>query len=125
MSEVAMGTLYELNKSAMRASKTLDIRETIKEKDRELFNFFATNKFAMLLCNEQKDYTVFAMISNQSRENQVATAKEELYTCLNNRGELLSFEKTEDGIAFEIWLRINEEIFVYYLFPYNEAVLIC
>lgn len=125
MSEVAMGTLYELNKSAMRASKTLDIRETIKEKDRELFNFFATNKFAMLLCNEQKDYTVFAMISNQSRENQVATAKEELYTCLSNRGELLSFEKTEDGIAFEIWLRINEEIFVYYLFPYNEAVLIC
>ena len=125
MSEVAMGTLYELNKSAMRASKTLDIRETIKEKDRELFNFFATNKFAMLLCNEQKDYTVFAMISNQSREHQVATAKEELYTCLSNRGELLSFEKTEDGIAFEIWLRINEEIFVYYLFPYNEAVLIC
>lgn len=125
MSEVAMGTLYELNKSAMRASKTLDIRETIKEKDKELFNFFATNKFAMLLCNEQKDYTVFAMISNQSRENQVATAKEELYTCLSNRGELLSFEKTEDGIAFEIWLRVNEEIFVYYLFPYNEAVLIC
>ena len=125
MSEVAMGTLYELNKSAMRASKTLDIRETIKEKDKELFNFFAINKFAMLLCNEQKDYTVFAMISNQSRENQVATAKEELYTCLSNRGELLSFEKTEDGIAFEIWLRINEEIFVYYLFPYNEAVLIC
>ena len=125
MSEVAMGTLYELNKSAMRASKTLDIRETIKEKDKELFNFFATNKFAMLLCNEQKDYTVFAMISNQSRENQVATAKEELYTCLSNRGELLSFEKTEDGISFEIWLRINEEIFVYYLFPYNEAVLIC
>ena len=125
MSEVAMGTLYELNKSAMRASKTLDIKKTIKEKDKELFNFFATNKFAMLLCNEQKDYTVFAMISNQSRESQVATAKEELYTCLNNRGELLSFEKTEDGIAFEIWLRINEEIFVYYLIPYNEAVLIC
>ena len=125
MSEVAMGTLYELNKSAMRASKTLDIKKTIKEKDKELFNFFATNKFAMLLCNEQKDYTVFAMISNQSRENQVATAKEELYTCLSNRGELLSFEKTEDGISFEIWLRINEEIFVYYLFPYNEAVLIC
>lgn len=125
MSEVAMGTLYELNKSAMRASKTLDIKKTIKEKDKELFNFFATNKFAMLLCNEQKDYTVFAMISNQSREGQVATAKEELYTCLSNRGELLSFEKTEDGIAFEIWLRINEEIFVYYLFPYNEAVLIC
>lgn len=125
MSEVAMGTLYELNKSAMRASKTLDIKKTIEEKDKELFNFFATNKFAMLLCNEQKDYTVFAMISNQSRKNQVATAKEELYTCLNNRGELLSFEKTEDGIAFEIWLRINKEIFVYYLFPYNEAVLIC
>lgn len=125
MSEVAMGTLYELNKSAMRASKTLDIKKTIKEKDKELFNFFATNKFVMLLCNEQKDYTVFAMISNQSRESQVATAKEELYTCLSNRGELLSFEKTEDGIAFEIWLRINEEIFVYYLFPYNEAVLIC
>lgn len=125
MSEVAMGTLYELNKSAMRASKTLDIKKIIKEKDKELFNFFATNKFVMLLCNEQKDYTVFAMISNQSRESQVATAKEELYTCLSNRGELLSFEKTEDGIAFEIWLRINEEIFVYYLFPYNEAVLIC
>ena len=49
MSEVAMGTLYELNKSAMRASKTLDIKKTIEEKDKELFNFFATNKYFTIL----------------------------------------------------------------------------
>ena len=125
MSDVVMGTLYDLNKSAMSAAKTLNIKETIEKNDKELFKFFSMNKYSMLLCNEQKDYTVFAMTSNKGRDSQVETAKEELYTCLSNRGELLSFEKTEDGIAFEIWLRINEEIFVYYLFPYNEAVLVC
>lgn len=125
MSDVVMGTLYDLNKSAMKAVKTLDIKETINQNEKELFKFFANNKYSMLLCNEQKDYTVFAMTSNKGREAQIATAKEELYTCLSNRGELLSFALTENKDAFEIWLRINEEIFVYYLFPYTEAVLVC
>lgn len=125
MGEVAMGTLYDLNKSAMRAFKSLDTKAEIEKKDKELFNFFVGTKYSMLLCNELKDYTVFAMTSNKSRAEQVAAAKEDLNICLQNRGELLSFEKTEDGVAFEIWIKetYGEEIHVYYLFPYNDGVL--
>ena len=125
MSEIAVGTLYDLNKGLMaQEAKVLDVKKEIKKKDKELFKFFSDNKFSMLLCNELKDYTVFAMISDRGREEQVTAAKEDLEICLSNRGELLSFELTKEKDAFEVWLRIEDKIHVYYLFPYTEAVLV-
>lgn len=125
-SAVVMGTLYDLNKGAMAQMTSLDIREIMEQQDENLTNFFSKGQYFMLLCNDIRDYTVF----NLTTGSKIANAKEELYTCLSNRGELLGLDPTEDGVAFEIWLRMKTEdgedhIFVYYMFPYDEAVLHC
>ena len=125
MSEVALGTLYELNKGAFKDAKALNVKKEIKRLNKELFSFFANHSYFMLLCNDLKDYTVFALTSSAPRQVQINEAKEGLIDCLRNRGELLSIDKTEDGIAFEIWLRIEEEIYVYYFFPYDDAIIVC
>lgn len=125
MSEVALGTLYDLNKGALKDAKALNVKKEIKRLDKELFNFFANHSYFMLLCNDLKDYTVFALTSTAPRQVQIKEAKEGLIDCLKNRGELLSIEKTEDNIAFEIWLRIDEEIYAYYFFPYDDAIIVC
>lgn len=123
MSDVVMGTLYDLNKSALATAEALDITKEFKKKKDEFYNYIKkhNNKFYMLLCNEQKDYTIFNLWFSDAPK----MCYSELAECLENRGELLSFEPTEDGVAYEIWLRINGEIFVYYFFPYDSAVIKC
>jgi hypothetical protein len=78
----------------------------------------------MLLCNERKDYTLFRFLHSLDDiipDTQYAGA--ELILCLKNRGDIYSIANTEDGIALEIWLSIDDEIYCYYLFPYDEGVI--
>ena len=77
----------------------------------------------MLLCHERRDYTVFHLYENQN-ENPPAVAANELLGCLTDRGEILSIEENSDH-AWEIWLRINKELYCYYLFRYDDAVIEC
>lgn len=122
MSEVAMGTLYDFNKGILANAESLNIQEAIDKQSENLTNFFTNGQYFMLLCNEQKDYTVLYLTTDKKIEN----AKEELNICLSNRGELLSFELTSAKDAFEIWLRdLDGEIHVYYLFHYDNAVILC
>ena len=120
MGEVALGTLYELNKSAMEKEKKM-INTNINKTLKEMEDFFSKGSYFMLLCHEQRDYTVFYLTT----ENKIKNATEDLKLCLQNRGEILSMDPTEDGIAYEIWIRNIKGVFAYYLFPYDEAVLIC
>jgi hypothetical protein len=118
-----MGTLYDLNKSALATAKALNVEQEFLKKKSEFIEYLTNkgNKFYMLLCNEQKDYTIFQQESVNSHFQTWSILQE----CLENRGDLLSFEATADGIAYEIWLRIEDEIFVYYFFPYDDAVIRC
>lgn len=119
---MTLGTLYDFNKQLMSQTKELrridfkdslnQIKDFIKEKD---------NKYFMLLCKERSDYTVFVLFKNEDFDRQVF--KKELSECLINRGQILSIEKTKDKQAYEIWIKIDEEAFVYYLFPYDLGVI--
>lgn len=121
-SKMTLGTLYDFNKQLMSQVKELrrinfkdslnQIKDFIKEKD---------NKYFMLLCKERSDYTVFVLFKNEDSDRQVF--KKELSECLINRGQVLSIEKTKDKQAYEIWIKIDEEAFVYYLFPYDLGVI--
>lgn len=121
-SKMTLGTLYDFNKQLMSQAKELrridfkdslnQIKDFIKEKD---------NKYFMLLCKERSDYTVFVLFKNEDSDRQVF--KKELSECLINRGQVLSIEKTKDKQAYEIWIKIDEEAFVYYLFPYDLGVI--
>lgn len=121
-SKMTLGTLYDFNKQLMSQAKELrridfkdslnQIKDFIKEKD---------NKYFMLLCKERSDYTVFVLFKNEDFNRQIF--KKELSECLINRGQILSIEKTKDKQAYEIWIKINEEAFAYYLFPYDLGVI--
>lgn len=122
MGELNLGTLYEANKQIMEQQKPLLPMElaTIQEKIADWFNWKIDN-YAMLLCRERYDFTIFHLYENQN-PNPPALAAKELMLCLHNRGDILSIELLENG-AWEIWLKIDGEAFVFYLFNYDEAVI--
>ena len=108
MAEVGLGTLYDMNKAIIeqqgRMSKT-----AFKDRLNGLVtDFFKTtdNTYYMMLCNEQRDYTVFRISE------------------FENRGAVMSIEKDKNG-AIEIWIKdmSDEQNYCYYLFPYDTAII--
>lgn len=124
MAEIGMGTLYDWNKSAMEQIKGLNTTE-LKDKMREIKNkFFNQGKYYMLLCHERRDYTVFNLKREVSGHDVSKKATNELKECLENRGTILSIDDQNNG-AWEVWIRNEEGIFCYYLFPYDNAIIEC
>ena len=117
--------LYEANKQLiLQTIKPLTAPELvpIQSKLSEWFNWII-DTYAMLLCHDRRDYTVFHLYESENPDPPAVAAKE-LIGCLTDRGEILSIEETEDK-AWEIWLKINDEAFCYYLFRYDDAVIEC
>ena len=97
------GTLYDANKQLiLQSAKPLTHLELapIQEKIDDWFNWII-DTYAMLLCHERRDYTVFHLYSTQN-EHPTTVAAKELMGCLTDRGEILSIEETPDK-AWEIW----------------------
>lgn len=125
MAEIESGlTLYDLNKDLLQKEKTLSSTK-IKQKRPDIIKFFneIKNNYYMLLCNELKDYTVFK--TDDKREDTYTIAADELILCMQNRGNILSIERTDDKVALEIWMRIEDKIYVYYAFGYDAAIIDC
>lgn len=117
------GTLYDMNKQIMQQIgeplKDLQLA-SIQMKLEDWFNW-QIDGYAMLLCHERRDYTLFHLYQ-KANKNPPAVAARELMLCLKNRGEILSIEE-DSNKAWEIWLRINDESYCYYLFNYDEGVI--
>ena len=111
------GTLYDMNKQLMKNERKM-YKAELNNKVTDIVNFISShsNKYFMLLCNECKDYTLFNI-----KENNEFLLEKEIKTCLKNRGDILSIDKVDN--AFEIWIKINDECFCYYLFPYDVGVI--
>ena len=124
---VSLGTLYDFNKQILSKQKKLNQFEIdqIKSKIEEWFNW-QIDGYAMLLCRERYDFTIFHLYEKQN-SNPCKIAVTELIDLLNNRGNILSIEKDSNTInnAWEIWLEIDKEIFVYYLFNCDDWVIQC
>lgn len=120
MGEVSLGTLYDINKNLMKEEKKLSY-PALTNKLKHVTKFFENNKmYFMLLCNEARDYTIFKINNHASAEK----ATEELKECLLNRGEVLDISKVDEiQEAFEIWIKMNNDAYCYYLFPYDEAII--
>lgn len=127
----ALGSLYDLNKVIMMHEVALT-QEQIENKKDELHDWIYENvaqKYFMLLCNEQRDYTIFNLNKDNSVDAQlwggmgaVTDATNDVIECLTNRGELLAADAQPDG-TWEFWIRSADECFAYYFFPYGNAVL--
>lgn len=124
MAELGMGTLYDWNKGAMQQMKSLnstELKDKLKDIKDKLFN---QGKYYMLLCHERRDYTVFNLLKGAIKHDASKQATHDLKECLENRGDVVGIDQQADG-AWEIWLRIDGEMFCYYLFPYDNAVIEC
>ena len=80
-------TLYDANKQIMdQAGKELNHLE-IAAKQGQLEDWFnmSIDCYAMLLCNERRDFTVFHLYENQN-PNPPAVAAKECIGCLTDRG---------------------------------------
>lgn len=123
--EFNAGNLYEANKQLiLKTEKSLTHLE-LANIQLKFEDFFETQvkEYAMLLCHEQRDFTVFHLDA-KSITSPYFAAREAL-GCCTDRGEVYSIEKTEDDQAYEIWIKIDDDIYCYYLFPYDQAVIEC
>ena len=118
-STLTMGNLYDINKNLIKDNISPLTGEKLAEK-RQIILDFLNEMYYMLLCHDRRDYTVFRI--SESKEECVKILIDE---CLKNRGEILSIEPTENKDAFEIWIKIEDEVFCYYFFPYSQAIIEC
>ena len=125
--DISLGTLYDFNKEMILKEGRLTKRkiESMKPELEEWFNW-SIDEYAMLLCRERYDFTIFHLYENQN-PNPAAVAASELIDVLRNRGYILSIEKDDNTInnAWEIWLEIDGEAFAYYLFNCDNWVIQC
>ena len=121
MAEVTLGTLYDLNKQAMLLEPVLTVAEKAEAIDKlveELLNNISSKAY-MCLNNEKRDFTIFLNTQIPKMKGQI---RNDIREFLDNRGDLISIEKQEDG-AYEIWLKNNAECFCYMFFDYTNAII--
>ena len=129
--ELQAGSLYEVNKQLSAQERVMGAatRKKVQE-DLRLWFRDGIETYAMLLCHDRRDYTLFRVVQSP------AEAAAALFECLDNRGEVISIEKIPEDSAWEIWLRItdetiaedftvdtNTEDYCYYLFCYDPAII--
>ena len=124
---VSLGTLYDFNKQMMLKQGKLS-KSKLKAIEPKLEDWFnqQIDGYAMLLCRERYDFTVFHLYEKQNL-NPPEVAVTELIDLLKNRGKILSIEEDSNVMnnAWEIWLEIDGEAFAYYLFNCDDWVIQC
>lgn len=113
--------LHAMNKMLMAQLPELEEKRK-NELSKEIRNLALAEdgafKYLMLLSNERKDYTVFAL-RNKNRLELADTLVKEVMECLENRGQIKEFDVKKDANAIEIWI---DDAF-YALFVYDLGVI--
>ena len=113
--------LHAMNKMLMAQLPELEEKRK-NELSKEIRNLALAEdgafKYLMLLSNERKDYTVFAL-RNKNRLELADTLSKEVMECLENRGQIKEFDVKKDANAIEIWI---DDAF-YALFVYDLGVI--
>ena len=113
--------LHAMNKMLMAQLPELEEKRK-NELSKEIRNLALAEdgafKYLMLLSNERKDYTVFAL-RNKNRLELADTLAKEVMECLENRGQIKEFDVKRDANAIEIWI---DDAF-YALFVHDLGVI--
>lgn len=122
MSDINVGTLYDLNKSVVSKEKPITDK-ALHDKMREVKKFCKakSNRYYMLLNREKYDITILDTGDKNKGIDEVILFS--LKKCLLNRGNVVSVELTEAKDAYEIWINTDDDSLVYYLFPYDIGVV--
>ncbi len=113
--------LYSLNKNIMNQMKPIDEQE-INELKNSINALNEYGMYFMLLCKDYNYYTIFhknfpPIISTDSFTNMVIILCQEL-------GSIVGWENTDQG-AIEIWIKIDNETYCFYLFQYDAGIVEC
>ena len=125
MSNLEMGTVYDLNKQLVQSTEKVISPYKLNEKKKLIKTFVRECKdnYFMLLCNDRKDYTIFNCVSDKTEDKLNELANVFVDECLINRGQIKGIDLTEHKYAIEIWLSIDDEAFCYYFFPYDLGIV--
>lgn len=106
--DISMGTTYSLNQEAYNMVFPYN-DEDITNHLKEISEWLYTKRcnYAMLLCNERHDYTVFNYFEKSKNTYNHGTMSD-LRDCLKNRGKVLDVRYLEDQDAWEIWIRFSD-----------------
>lgn len=124
--ELSLGNVYELNKNFVKQLKPMNdmqiaamyekIANWMKEPQRY------TNLYYTLMCRERYDFTVFNLTTSESNKTEEKTVKE-IFDIAFERGKIIEICQDEQGTAYEFWLLIGDEVYLYLLFPYDNGVI--
>ena len=128
---IEIGTLYELNQQAMQKEKgmTDEEIEKIRPNLESWFNW-QIDGYAMLLCRERYDFTVFHLYQKQN-PYPPRVAVNELIALLKERGTIQSIEPHGDdnNKSWEIWVSIYDGekylSYAYFLFNCDDGTIEC
>jgi hypothetical protein len=112
-------SLYDLNKAVMQTREPLT-QQQLRQQLAEIASWFSFTKdtYYMLLCHERRDYTIFKFMDSSKRCQK---GIEELEEVLLDRGQVIDITYEPD--VYPIWVRIDGENYLYYLFPYDMGVI--
>jgi hypothetical protein len=75
----------------------------------------------MLLCRDYNYYTIF----HQHDQWIADIFSKSVIDILKNIGDIISIDYTSDNVAIEIWMRIEDEAYCFYLFGYDAGIVEC
>lgn len=123
--DIALGNLYDFNKGLVEKGGQLSSDGLLAGFEKIKQYMLANYKYFMLLNNERKDYTVFNLspMDTGITEAAVSQAAKDVIDCMRNRGVIYSISENGTYEGIEIWIKVNQEMFAYYLFAYDAAVI--
>lgn len=119
MGNINLGTLYDLNKQIMIQQNSLSA-EDYRHSLTNICGWLSSNnnKYYMLLNRERADYTVFNMLD--FNYNKILN---ELREVLDYRGTILAIDYVHGEDYYDIWIKIDNEAFLYKFFQCDDFVI--
>lgn len=119
MADVALGNLYELNKQVMAQLPPQD-EVTMNHNWNVIGDWFGKDqdRWFMLMCKERSDFTLFHIT-----DNQFTKGLQELKEVLEERGQILAIQYQHGEDAFEIWVKSEQEVFMFMLFTASWMIV--
>ena len=114
-------TLYDLNKQLVNQLPVLT-KEQLEEKYFLIDEFGKGKTWCMLLAKDIGYYTIFHHIPKDAEESFASA----VIDCCLYQGNIKSIDWANDSHSMiEIWITIDEESYVFYLFDYEMGVIEC
>lgn len=114
-------TVYDLSKQIVKNGMTPCVTSAELEPHKKLLRKFKKLGYYMLMCRERNYYTVIRVRKAKNPD----TFEDLVIELLQDNGVIYNLEYNKDKTAIECWIKIEEEIYMFMLFPYSWGVLEC